>query len=149
MKNILFVFFIAATLISCKNTEEKSEDMPATASEETTGETTQDSTEYSGPNVQVGMPIYRGEFIFTGDAAVIKGKDFIYGVAIDTLAKELAAKVAPIKQDEFDMVPVVVQGILSKKPEGSDGWDEVLAIKNIISISRTPAKADIKIEEKN
>ena len=44
---------------------------------------------------------YKGEFIFTDNAAVLKGSNFIYGVTIDDMAKELANKVAPVKRDEF------------------------------------------------
>jgi len=137
MKNILYLFLLSAVLVSCKNSEEK------------ITEVTEETIENKGPEVDVRLPIYRGEFIFTNDAAVLKGKNFIYGVAIDANSKELAAKVEPVKEDEFDMVPVVVQGVLSKKPEGQEGWDEILAIKKIISVSKTPTKADVKIEDKN
>ncbi len=137
MKKILYLFLLSAALISCKNSEENSEEI------------TEETSEYKDPQIDAQLPIYRGEFYYTEGAAVLKGENFIYGVVLDANSKELAEKVETIKQDEFDMVPVVVQGVLSKKPEGQDGWDEVLAIKNIIRISKEPTKADVKIEAKN
>ena len=92
---------------------------------------------------------YKGEFIYTEKAAVIKGSDFIYGVTINEVALELAKKVAPVKRDEFDMVPVIVMGTVAEKPENQEGWDEILTIHEIVSVSETPSEADIKIEEKN
>ena len=93
-------------------------------------------------------PEYAGEFIYTADAAVLKGSNFIYGVALDEMAEELAKRVKPVKRDEFDMVPVVVKGTLKNKVEGEEGWNEILTITEIVSVSDTPSEADVKIEEK-
>jgi hypothetical protein len=96
-------------------------------------------------------PEYKGEFIYIADAAVLKGTDFIYGVTIDAMAEKLADKVSKIKRDDFDMVPVVVKGKLSKNPlveQGGEGWEQVLTITEIVEVSTTPSEADIKIEEK-
>jgi hypothetical protein len=93
------------------------------------------------------LAVYKGEFIFTDGAAVIKGKDFIYGVVIDDKMKELAEKVLPAKKDVFDMVPVVVTGTLSSGPKDKDTWDEFLTIIDIVQISSRPAKADVKIKK--
>ena len=88
-----------------------------------------------------------GEFIYTADAAVLKGAQFIYGVELNDTAQELADQVAPVKRDEFDMVPVIVKGKISKN-EG-EGWDEKVTIYEIVSVSDTPAEADVKIEDKD
>ena len=93
-------------------------------------------------------PEYSGEFIYTADAAVLKGSNFIYGVQLDDMASELAAQVQPVKRDDFDMVPVVVKGILKNKSTDEEGWDQVLTITQIVSVSDTPSEADVKIEEK-
>lgn len=138
MKKILYLFMITATLISCNNSEEKKDEI------------TEDSAETNKDVVDVRMPVYRGEFILTEEAAVLKGKDFIYGVTLDTMARELAARVAPIKNDEFDMVPVIVSGVVTKNPalaEGKEGWEEVITIKKIINVSARPSEADIKIQD--
>jgi len=126
MKKIVLLAVISLLVFSCKNTEE-------------TKETTTENQ---------NLIEYKGEFIFTDNAAVLKGSDFIYGVAMDDMAKELAKKVAPIKRDEFDMVPVIVKGTVANKEAGQEGWDEILTILEIVSVSDTPSEADIKIEEK-
>ncbi|GAB5398606.1 MAG: hypothetical protein Aureis2KO_01910 [Aureisphaera sp.] len=128
---LLLTFALATVLFSCKNSEEKS------AAQEDTPKLLEN--EYS---------MYSGEFIYLADGAVLKGNNFIYGVTLDEMAEELSKRVAPAKKEEFDMVPVVVKGILSKKPEGEEGWEDILTIKEIVTVSDTPAKADIKIEEK-
>jgi len=126
MKKIVLLAVIGLLVFSCKNTEETKE----TAAE------------------NQNLNEYNGEFIFTDNAAVLKGSNFIYGVTIDDMSKELAKMVDPVKRDEFDMVPVIVKGTVAKKEEGQDGWDEILTISEIVSVSDTPSEADIKIEEK-
>ena len=141
MKKLIIALITLSVLASCKN---------STEAEQTTDEANtevSDSTEYKGPQVQARLPSYRGEFYYSEDAAVLKGPDFIYGVKRDSMAEALAKMVEPVKQDEFDMVPVIVQGVLNKKEEGADGWDEILTIENILTVSNKPAKPDIKIEE--
>ncbi|MBX2829520.1 MAG: hypothetical protein KTR22_15250 [Flavobacteriaceae bacterium] len=128
---LLIAFALTAVLFSCKNTEEK------TAAQEETPHVL--NSEYK---------MYSGEFIYLADGAVLKGSNFIYGVTLDEMAQELADRVKPAKKEEFDMVPVVVKGIVSKKQDGEEGWEEILTIKEIVNVSDTPAEADIKIEEK-
>lgn len=127
-------------IISCKNSEEK--DAQGDNMEETI------SAKKSGESTNVKIPTYAGEFIFVEEGAVLKGRNFIYGVAVDDMSRELAEQVEKIKNDEFDMVGVIVRGILTEKAEGEDGWDEVLTIKQIVSVSDSPSPADIQIEEK-
>lgn len=119
MKKVFVLLFSILVLSSCKNNEESSQD---------------DTQEIAA------------DFIYFDDAAVLKGSNFIYGVKLDAKAKELSEKVAPIKQDEFDMVPVVVKGIVSKKEEGQEGWEEVVTITEIVKVSNSPSQADVKLE---
>ena len=92
--------------------------------------------------------LYRGDFIFLKDAAVLKGDNFIYGVSIDELSKQLAERVKEVKVSDFDMVPVAVKGKISQKQEGQEGWDEILTITEIVLVGNSPSKIDVKIEEK-
>lgn len=80
------------------------------------------------------IPTIEGEFIFLADAAVLKGRDFIYGVQIDSTSKKLADSVALFKQDEFDMVPVKVKAKVLQNM-GREGWDELVQIKEILEVS--------------
>lgn len=139
MRKTLFLLAlsVSAVVISCKNTEEKTDTL------ENDPKITEQAESY---------PMYRGEFIYLEEGAVLKGSNFIYGVTIDEKAKELAAQVAPVKNEDFDMVAVVVKGVVSKNPELKEigeGWEEVITIKEIIAVSDKPAEADIKIEETN
>ena len=60
----------------------------------------------------------------------------------------LADKVKAVKSSDFDMVPVAVKGKVSQKPEGQEGWDEILTITEIVIVGSKPSKIDVKIEEK-
>jgi hypothetical protein len=82
------------------------------------------------------------------DAAVLKGDTYIFGVKMDEMAAKLGERVAPIKKDEFDMVPVIVKGTITHKEKDQEGWDQILTITEILEVSPVPAKADVKIGEK-
>lgn len=130
MKKILVLIAFVIAVSACKNTEKK--------------EVTEELLTTENSN----LAVYKGEFIYVADAAVLKGKDFIYGVEVNEKMHELAEKVAPVKNDDFDMVPVVVTGLLNDKKEGVEGWDKILTIIEIIQVSPKPSKADVKIENK-
>lgn len=87
-----------------------------------------------------------GEFIYLSDAAVLKGNTFIYGVTLDDKMHELATIIKPLQRDEFDMVPVVIKGIIHSKPAGEEGWDEIVTIKEVIEVKAPTGEAPIKIE---
>lgn len=73
------------------------------------------------------------EFIYLADAAVLKGRSFIYGVEMDSISMELVERVKPLKRDEFDMIPVVVRAKIIDNPN-QEGWDEVAQIREILKI---------------
>ena len=131
MKKIILITLISIVCFSCKKdiatNQEKESKIELDSSEE---------------------KVYRGDFIFLEDAAVLKGDKFIYGVTIDDLSKQLADKVKVVKNSDFDMVPVAVKGNVSQKPEGQEGWDEILTITEIVVVGSKPSKIDVKIEEK-
>ena len=113
MKKIIVLLCFIGLFTSCKN------DSKTTDSEIT--------------EVSVGGSEISAEFIYIQDAAVLKGQSFIYGVVLDEKAKELAEKVKSFKKDQYDMVPVVVNGIIKPNPV-SDGWKEVVEIKEIVKV---------------
>jgi hypothetical protein len=137
MKKMFLLIVLSIGIISCKNTEEKqAETVETLVADET--------------SVVAGEKLdsHRGDFLFMEDAAVLKGDNFIYGVTINEMSRELAKQVKSIKEDEFTMVPVFVKGFVKLKPIGADGWDQILTITEILNVSLIPAKEDIKIEEK-
>ncbi len=120
MKKSFLLIAISLLILSCK--KEKSE------------------TENIEPS------LIRGEFILIDGAAVIMGKDFIYGVIINEMTKELAEKVEPLQREEYDMVPVVIKGII--RPNDSNGiekWKEIVEIKEIIGVSAPTSELPTKI----
>lgn len=87
-----------------------------------------------------------GEFIFLTDAAVLKGENFIYGVTIDEKMHELAAQVDTKKRDQYDMVPVIINGVIRSKPEGTEGWEKIITVTEIIEIKEPTDEGSIKVE---
>ncbi|WP_339846718.1 hypothetical protein [uncultured Dokdonia sp.] len=121
MKKIVFLLIASLALVSCnqKSTEDSS------------------STSYE---------VIEGEFIYLVDAAIIKGDSFIYGVALDDKMHELATIVKPLQRDEYDMVPVVIKGIINPKPINEEGWDFIVTIKEIVEVKAPTADTSIKLE---
>lgn len=131
MKRTLLLLLFSVAIFSCNNSK--------TEKEELQNETTvADST---------ALRTYEGEFIYTPEAAVFKGNSFVYGVKINDVAKDLAKRVEAVKKGEYDMVPVIVRGEVIPKPEGTEGWDEIITITEIVNVSDTPTKADIELKE--
>lgn len=82
------------------------------------------------------IKLLKGEFIFVDNAAVLKGANFIYGIKIDSMAMELAVQTDSVKKDEFDMVPVVLKGVV-KQNKRTKGWEEIVTIKKIVKVSKS------------
>lgn len=142
MKKMLLLLVIALSVISCKNENDK--------------ETTTDAENNEASKEVVIDPVhpldhlkqYSGEFIYVDNAAVLKGPNYIFGVNLNGKAEELRKLVEPVKTDPYDMVPVIVKGDIVNKPEGTEGWDKIITITEILDVGDTPSKADIKIEDK-
>lgn len=135
MKNLFIISAVLFSflLTSCKNSEETSV-----------------QEEASPKLLDAKYTLYSGEYFYSNDGAVLKGNSFIYAVTLDELAKELGAKIEPIKKEEYDMVPVMVKGVVERNPaldEGKQVWEQIITIKEIVSVGTNPAEADIKIEE--
>lgn len=131
MKKIVTLFVLTLVVMSCKNDTKKEEVST------TNGPTLTTSDNYK---------TIKGEFIYLADAAVLKGGTFIYGVKIDEKMHELQTKVSPLKRDEFDMVPVTIKAEINPKPEGAEGWDEIVTIIEIIDVSSPTSEEPLKIE---
>lgn len=100
------------------------------------GETESELTSESITEIQA-------EFIYIQDAAVLKGQSFIYGVVLDEKAKELAEQVKSFKKDQYDMVPVVIKGLIKPNPV-KDGWKEIVEIQEILKV--LPVKKEANSE---
>ena len=121
MKRTFLTIFLAAIFASC-GTESRDE-----AEEKVVEEVVKDS-----------LSVIEGEFIYLSDAAVLKGKDFVYGVDLDSVAMDLVDKTTPLKTDDFDLVPVKLRVKIIPNPR-QEGWHEIVQIREILEI---PENAD-------
>jgi len=117
MKKSFLLIIVSLLIFSCKNEKSSSDIEPS---------------------------LIRGEFILIDNAGVIKGKDFIYGVIIDDMANELNKKIKPLQREEYDMVPVVIKGVIKENTE--DGWPEIVEIKEIVGVSEPTSELPTKIK---
>ncbi len=121
MKKVLVLFGLTIALFSCKNE----------------------------PKIDPNAIDIEAEFIHIDNAAVLKGKTFIYGVILDDKAKELSDKVAPMKKEKYDMVPVKIKGVITDNPN-EDGWDQLVKVEQIVEVlpvvkEEVPVDNQIKI----
>ena len=91
-----------------------------------------------------GLITLRGEFVYYTDAAVLQTPNEIYGVVIDDNLQLLEKQVKPYKKEATDMVPVTVRARKFEKPEGEEGWQYRLEIKEILKVEApNPNKEDV------
>lgn len=91
------------------------------------------------------LQVLHGEYIYVDSAAVLKGRSFVYGVKLDSMARALGERVDSLKRDQYDMVPVFVKGIV-RKNEKEEGWDEIVEIKKILRVMEPVSDPAIRIE---
>lgn len=90
---------------------------------------------------------YEGNFLATQDAAVLEVNEEMYAVTMDQMAQKLAAQVKPSQTSPHDMVPVTIEAVVKAKPANTEGWDSIITIKKIVSVSPTALGPDIQIQE--
>lgn len=133
MKKTILILISLIALVSCKKeaSQQESKFVPAT------------------PVEKESIVELEGEFYYDDEAAVFKGKNFIYGVKRDLMAEELAKRSTPKKRNSYDMIPVTVKAVVELNPafvDGEDVWKELVVIKEIIEISDPTDEEIIKIE---
>lgn len=129
MKKFLLILSLAFTAFSCQ--DEGRQDLMNQPESEKVPDSIQTLT---------------GEFIYAGDAAILRGSDFVYGVTIDSMSKVLAEQIQPFQKEEFDMVPVKVKGKIVPNPR-QEGWDENIQIREIIEILESEKALEEQEEE--
>lgn len=134
MKINLFILAISFVFLSCKDSDTKGKEEKSKQTE---------TKKISKTKKQKG---YLGEFIKVDDAAILKGKDFIYGVVLDSMGMELANQTEAYKSDEYDMIPVVVSGEIIPN-EAEEGWEEFIKVEKIIRISEPNKEESIEIKK--
>ena len=129
MKKFLLILSLAFTAFSCQ--DEGRQDL---------------MNQPEAEKVPDSIQTLTGEFIYAGDAAILRGSDFVYGVTIDSKSKVLAEQVQPFQKEEFDMVPVKVKGKIVPNPR-QEGWDENIEIREIIEILESEKALEEQEEE--
>ena len=124
MKKVLALLVCLSVFTNCKN--DKKVEPEINSDQEETVEKTEKQSD--------GLILMQGKFIYFADAAVLQTPKEMYGVIINEKMLELDAQVKPFKNEDTDMVPVVVRGKLSKKPEGEEGWENRLEIFEILEV---------------
>lgn len=102
----------------------------------------------SQPEVQEvrdSIQVLKGEIVFGSTSAIIRGEDFVYGVAMDSISKVLSQKVDSLKKGDFEMVPVTVKAKIIPNP-AQGGWDELIQIREIIDVAKAENVSDTIIE---
>lgn len=129
MKKYLLILTLSLVFYSCKNSKgDKTSDELTTQNEET-------------------FPTFQGDFINTDGALVLMGSSFIYGVKRNEVSDELSKRVSAVKTNDFDMVGVIVKGVVSENTDTDTNWEEIITIKEIVKVNDSPSAVDIKLQE--
>ncbi len=129
MKQISLIFLMLFLLMACES------DKKAKSNE-------QQDVEALSKND--GLRQLKGEFIYVEGAAVLKGRDFIYGVVLDEKANELIEQTNNQKVDEFDMIPVLIKGNIINNPD--EGWEKLVEVKEILRVYPPSSEDVIRVE---
>lgn len=130
MKSIFKLLLIISCLVACQNSKDTK---------------TSEKSKASKTKIYKAENLIKGEFIFVDNSAVLKGKDFIYGVVLDEKAEELIAQTNALKKDEYDMFPVILTGKVIKK-DTKDTWQQWLEIKDIVEVNAPSTANQIQLQ---
>ncbi len=115
MKKLIFILSLLFIFVACENDEGKTPPIIEL--------TAQDS-----------IRVYKGNFISTGNAAVLKGDQFIYQVVMDSMAKSLRDSL--INKSSSAIQPVVIKGKVMNNPVPG-GYSQTIEIREILEIPET------------
>jgi hypothetical protein len=102
--------------------------------------------------LEEGEERFKGDFIFSADAAVLTTRNEIYAVALNDKMYELDKAAKALKETQYDMVNVVVHGIKKPNPlrlETGEGWEHMITITKIIELAPASSINVIKTGNKN
>jgi len=87
------------------------------------------------------IQLLEGDFIYSEEAAVMRGDDFVYGVTLDSMSRVLSERIAPLKSDDFEMIPVKVKAQIRPNPR-QNGWEEMIEILEIVEVPESGKVSD-------
>lgn len=79
------------------------------------------------------IQVYDGNFITAGNAAVLKGNQFVYQVKIDSISTLLKEDLKDYKDNNGGIFPVKVKGKVIDNPMPA-GYSQVIEIKEVLEI---------------
>ncbi|WP_300433903.1 hypothetical protein [Christiangramia sp.] len=116
MKKLFGVLILSLVLFSCQDYERKELlDQP------------------QAEKVRDSIQVLEGEVVYGGESAVMRGENFVYGITLDSTSKVLSERIAPLKSDDFEMIPVKVKAQIRPNPR-QEGWEEVIEILEILEV---------------
>ncbi len=89
----------------------------------------------------------KGEFIYSNGAAVLKARNAIYGIVLDEEGLALKEAVEEVKENEYDMIPVLIQGKIIKNPD--EGWEHLVEVVKTIKVDQPQPNENVIIESAN
>ncbi|MGM0634664.1 MAG: hypothetical protein ACQESK_01265 [Bacteroidota bacterium] len=130
MKNLFFLAIIVSILTACQGDNKNKE-------------TAQKKVEQKAVKVKS----FKGELIYSqaDQAAVLKGRDFLHGIKLDSLGNALVDTTETIKTSEFDMVPVLIEGSLIDN-DAEDGWEKLIQVRKIVRVYEPKQEEGIEIQ---
>jgi hypothetical protein len=129
MKQISLIFLMFFLLTACESDKKAKSN---------------NATEVEALAKDEGFRQLKGEFIYVEGSAVLKGRDFIYGVVIDDMANELIEQTNQEKIDEYDMIPVLIKGNIIDNTE--EGWEKLVEVKEILRVYPPSNEDVIRVE---
>lgn len=115
MRRLIFILSILMALSSCENEQEAA---PATV---------------VLPTAQDSIKSYKGSFIAAGNAAVLKGSQFIFQVKMDSVALQFKDSLKNYTSESESVIPVEVRGKVTDNPSPV-GYSQIIEIKEVVEI---------------
>lgn len=115
MKKYLVIFSILLLVLGCDNeqTKEMVPEVVATAAD--------------------SIKLYKGDFIYVGKSAVLKGDQFIYEVKVDSISNFLKESLKDYKLENSNIISVEVKGKVEENVLSST-FSERIEIREIVEI---------------
>jgi hypothetical protein len=115
MKKYFVIFSLLFLALGCDNeqTREMAPEVLATAAD--------------------SIKLYKGDFIYVGKSAVLKGDQFIYEVKVDSMSNSLKESLKEYKLENTNIIPVEVKGKVEENV-WSGTFSERIEIKEIVEI---------------
>jgi len=128
MKKLIFIIVILMLGIACENEPEIKPEIKTEATEK-------DS-----------IHNYKGNFIYIGSDAVLKGENFVYQVKMDSMANLLKESLKEYQLYDMNIIPVEVKGkVIDNKVR--KGYSNVIEIREIVEIFATKQSENTEIKK--